>query len=159
MSNRLDVHIRWMIQKDRREVLEIENACFEFPRTLNDLETVLRDPHVIGLVAELGDAVVGYVVYKLYQSRLYLMNLAVSPYYQRREIGRQLVEKLIGKLGDKRQRITLEVRETNLAAQLLFQSCGFRAVNVLRSFYEDTPEDAYVMQYKRGRPFLKTPPG
>ena len=44
--------------------------------------------------------------------------------------------------------MTLEVRETNLAAQLFFRSLGFRAVNVLRNYYDDTPEDAYVMQYR-----------
>jgi ribosomal-protein-alanine N-acetyltransferase len=40
------------------------------------------------------------------------------------------------------------VRETNLSAQLFFRSLGFRAVSVLRDFYEDTTEDAYLMQYR-----------
>ena len=60
-----------------------------------------------------------------------------------------MAAKLIGKLSSQRRsRITLEVRETNLAAQLFFRSAGFRAVSVLRAFYEDTPEDAYLMQYR-----------
>ncbi len=60
-----------------------------------------------------------------------------------------MVAKLIGKLSrQRRTRITLEVRETNLAAQLFFRTQGFRAVNVLRNYYEDTPEDAYLMQYR-----------
>ena len=42
----------------------------------------------------------------------------------------------------------LEVRETNLPAQLFFRAHGFRAVSVLRDFYEDTAEDAYLMQYR-----------
>ena len=42
----------------------------------------------------------------------------------------------------------LEVRETNLPAQLFFRQLGFRAVSVLRDFYEDTTEDAYLMQYR-----------
>jgi len=42
----------------------------------------------------------------------------------------------------------LEIRETNLSAQLFFRALGFRAVSVLRDFYEDTPEDAYLMQYR-----------
>jgi ribosomal-protein-alanine N-acetyltransferase len=63
-------------------------------------------------------------------------------------IGRQMAEKLMGKLSSQhRTAITLEVRETNLPAQLFFRSLGFRATNVLRSYYEDSPEDAYVMQY------------
>ena len=59
-----------------------------------------------------------------------------------------MVHKLISKLSSqRRRRITLEVRETNLSAQLFFKTCGFRATAVLRSYYEDSPEDAYIMQY------------
>ena len=66
-----------------------------------------------------------------------------------RIVGRQMMAKLMGKLSQQRRsRLLLEVRETNLDAQLFFRSLGFRAVSVLRGFYEDTPEDAYVMQYR-----------
>jgi ribosomal-protein-alanine N-acetyltransferase len=60
-----------------------------------------------------------------------------------------MIAKLIGKLSSQRRsRITLEVRETNLPAQLFFRTVGFRAVSVLRQYYADTPEDAYLMQYR-----------
>jgi ribosomal-protein-alanine N-acetyltransferase len=60
-----------------------------------------------------------------------------------------MVKKLISKLShDRRSRIQLEIRETNLPAQLFFRTLGFRATSVLRQFYEDTPEDAYLMQYR-----------
>ena len=59
-----------------------------------------------------------------------------------------MVDKLVGKLSSQRRTdITLEVRETNLSAQVFFRDGGFRATNVLRDFYDDSPEDAYVMQY------------
>ena len=59
-----------------------------------------------------------------------------------------MVAKLISKLSShRRTRITLEVRETNLAAQLFFRKQGFRAVRVLRAYYEDSGEDAFLMQY------------
>jgi ribosomal-protein-alanine N-acetyltransferase len=62
-----------------------------------------------------------------------------------------MVAKLISKLSShRRTRITLEVRETNLAAQLFFRTQGFRAVRVLRSYYEDSGEDAFLMQYHLG---------
>jgi len=49
-----------------------------------------------------------------------------------------------------RDYMLLEVRETNLPAQLFFRSQGFRATEVLREHYEDTREDAYLMQYRYG---------
>ena len=59
-----------------------------------------------------------------------------------------MVQKLIGKLSPQRRtKILLEVRETNLAAQLFFRNVGFRATSVLRDFYDDTTEDAYLMSY------------
>jgi ribosomal-protein-alanine N-acetyltransferase len=66
-------------------------------------------------------------------------------------IGTQMMSKLVGKLSpERRARIALEVRETNLAAQLFFRSLGFRAVSVLKDFYQDSTEDAYLMQYCLG---------
>lgn len=43
---------------------------------------------------------------------------------------------------------TSEIRETNLAGQLFLRSQGFRAVSVLRDYYDDITEDAYVMLYR-----------
>jgi len=76
------------------------------------------------------------------------LNFAVASDVRRRGIGRQMIDKLIGKLSSQRRtRISLEVRETNLAAQVFFRSSRFKATNVLHEFYDDSPEDAYVMQY------------
>ena len=59
-----------------------------------------------------------------------------------------MIEKLIGKLSSQRRtRISLEVRETNLPAQVFFRRGGFLATSVLHDFYDDSPEDAYLMQY------------
>ena len=42
-----------------------------------------------------------------------------------------MVDKLLENLHERRNRIMLEVRETNLEAQLFFKSIGFRAISVL----------------------------
>jgi ribosomal-protein-alanine N-acetyltransferase len=73
----------------------------------------------------------------------------VHPDWRRQNVGSQMVAKLISKLSShRRTRITLEVRETNLAAQVFFGKQGFRAVRVLRGFYDDSGEDAYLMEYR-----------
>jgi ribosomal-protein-alanine N-acetyltransferase len=73
----------------------------------------------------------------------------VSNDFKRRGVGSQMLAKLTGKLSPQRRtRIVLEVRETNLSAQLFFRENGFRAVSVLKNFYADSPEDAYLMQYR-----------
>lgn len=142
------VHIRWMIRRDMREVLLIEGNSFEFPWTEEDFIRCLRQRNCIGMVAEHGDRVIGFMIYELHKNRLHILNFAVADDHRRVGIGNQMLEKLIGKLSSQRRtRITLEVRETNLAAQLFFKDKGFLAVSVLRDYYDDSPEDAYVMQY------------
>jgi ribosomal-protein-alanine N-acetyltransferase len=145
----LRVHIRWMIRRDMPEVLEIEGEGFEFPWSEDDFIRCLRQRNCIGMVAERDDRVAGFMIYELHKLRLHVLNFAVAREFRRRGVGRQMVAKLVSKLSrERRTRILLEVRETNLAAQLFFRQCDFRAVSVLRDFYEDTTEDAYLMQYR-----------
>src|SRR5262245_13504685 len=142
------VHIRWMIRRDMPEVLEIEKQAFEFPWSEEDFIRCLRQRNCIGMVAELEERVVGFMIYELHKTRLHVLNFAVSREMRRRCIGNSMIQKLVSKLShQRRNRILLEVRETNLPAQLFFRNAGFRAVSVLKDFYEDTTEDAYLMQY------------
>jgi [ribosomal protein S18]-alanine N-acetyltransferase len=145
----LPVHIRWMIRRDMPEVLAIEQECFEFPWCEEDFIRCLRQRNCIGMVAEASERILGFMVYELQKHRLHILNFAVHDRFRRRSVGTQMGTKLITKLShDRRSRIMLEIRETNLPAQLFFRNLGFRAVSVLRKFYEDTPEDAYLMQYR-----------
>jgi [ribosomal protein S18]-alanine N-acetyltransferase len=148
-KSQLAVHIRWMIRRDMPEVLAIEQQCFEFPWFEEDFVRCLRQRNCIGMVAEHNERIIGFMIYELHKNRLHILNFAVHEQHRRRGIGSQMARKLIGKLSqERRSRVMLEIRETNLAAQLFFRTLGFRAVSVLRHFYEDTPEDAYLMQYR-----------
>ena len=143
------VHIRWMIRRDMPEVLAIERENFEFPWLEAAFVRCLRQRNCIGMVAEHEDRVVGFMIYELQKTRIHVLNFAVPDDFQRRGVGSQMIAKLIAKLSSQRRsRVVLEVRETNLAAQLFFRENGFRAISVLRSYYADTPEDAYLMQYR-----------
>jgi ribosomal-protein-alanine N-acetyltransferase len=142
------VHIRWMIRRDMERVLDIEQGSFEFPWSEDEFVRCLRQRNCIGMVAEQGDRVLGFMIYELHKTRLHILNFAVDQSRRRQGVGVQMVQKLVSKLSSQRRtRLSLEVRETNLAAQLFFQKAGFRATAVLRSFYDDSPEDAYLMQY------------
>ena len=142
------VHIRWMIRRDMPEVLAIEHAGFEFPWSEEEFLRVLRQRNCIGMVAELGERVVGFMIYELHKSKLQILDFAVHPEYRRQGVAAQMVEKLVGKLSShRRTRIVLHVRESNLAAQVFFRAQAFRATEVVREHYQDTAEDAYLMNY------------
>lgn len=147
-KNGLGIHVRWMIRRDMPEVIGIEREAFEFPWSEEDFTRCLRQRNCIGMVAELADSVVAFMIYELHRSRLHMLNFAVMRTHRRLGIGSQMLEKLVGKLTpERRGRIVLEVRETNLPAQLFFRSLGFRATSVLKDFYQDSTEDAYFMEY------------
>lgn len=143
------IHIRWMIRRDMDDVLRIENESFESPWGEDDFIRCLRNRNVIGMVADVGEQVAGFNIYELHRNRLHVLNFAVDPAFRRRGVGAAMVSKLVSKLSlQRRNRIMLEVRETNLDAQLFFRGLGFRAVSLLRDFYADSTEDAYLMQYR-----------
>lgn len=148
MQTTLDFQVRWMIRRDMPEILDIEKRSFEFAWTEEDFLCCLRQRNCIGMVAERQERIIGFMVYELLKSQIHVLNFAVAPWSRHQGVGRQMIEKLIHKLSQqRRQKIVLEVRETNLAAQLFFKRQGLRGGRVLHGHYEDTSEDAYVMTY------------
>lgn len=149
MTQEKSAHVRWMIRRDMKEVLEIEAASFDECWEENDFLNVLRQPHVIGMSLELDEKVVGYIIYELHKKHLSIMNLAISPEHRRRKFGTQLVSKIKNKLAtDARHAVFLKLRESNLVAQLFFKSQGFKAYKVMNDYYENNGEAAYCFQYK-----------
>lgn len=145
------VHIRWMIRRDMPDVLRTEHQSFEYAWTEDDFLRCLRQRNCIGMVAEHNDRIVGFMIYELHKNRLHVLNFAVAPSYRRSGIGAQMVGKLIGKLSShRRTKITLAVRERNLPAQVFFRTQDFRALRVLRNYYEDSGEDAFLMEFRVG---------
>jgi len=142
------VHIRWMIRRDMPEVLSAESENAPFSWTEEDFLRCLRQRNCIGMVAEHGERIVGYMIYELHKHKLHILNFGVHPRWRRQGIGSLMIAKLFSKLSTHRRTcITLEVRESNLDAQLFFRKQGFLGIKVLRGFFEDTGEDAYLMRY------------
>jgi ribosomal-protein-alanine N-acetyltransferase len=77
-----------------------------------------------------------------------LFNIAVDPAYQRRGLGRALLEHVIDEV-EKRGVVTLwlEVRASNVAAIALYESLGFNEATIRRNYYPtaDGREDAIIM--------------
>ena len=133
-------------EADLDDVLVVEQAVFTdpWPRTFF-LDEIGHDRSLAVVVRERG-ILAGYLLAWRLDGEMHLGNLAVTPAFQRRGIGRYLLEWLIAqaKAGGQ-ERITLEVRASNFAAQELYRRFGFRAVALRRGYYQDTGEDALVM--------------
>lgn len=143
------VNLRWMAVKDTPAVLAIDAACFP-GRAWDEYQLLkfARDHDSIVMVAEdRRGQVVGYMVYVLARREIRLVRLAVHPHARRSGVGLAMIAKLLGKLDpDHRHRLTIHVRESNLAACAFYRSAGIRAVTVLPGHYGD--EDGYLFEYR-----------
>jgi len=148
----IPIQVRWMVRRDFAQVLAIEQACFEFPWTEEEFLQCLHQPNCLGMVAEYEGRVVGFVIYETPKNRIFVTNIATDPEFQRHGVARQMIQKLVTKMiYQQRQKIAIEIRETNLPALLCFRALGFRTALIRKNFYDNQSEDAYVLQYRLGR--------
>ena len=77
-----------------------------------------------------------------------LLNIAVEEEYSRMGIADELMLQLI-KVAKMQQtyRMLLEVRESNTAAQRLYQKHGFRKLGERKDYYSNPKENAFIMEH------------
>lgn len=145
------MNIRWALRRDISSIISIEQKQFDIPWAEEDFVSHLREKDTIGLVVEINDIIVGYVVYELKPQYYEILNLAVHPEYLRQTIGTQLIDKLKGKMSiNSRKRIIMHLSDANLGGHLFLQKCGFTAT-VLRNYYSDYKTDGYKFTYRLGQ--------
>jgi len=135
-------------------VMAIERQCFSAPWGLESLIRTITGGNAVTLVAlrdgkpsgyasalMLGPVGPGYV-----PPEAEVLKVAVLPELREQGIGRELAKALIKTLRDKGLvKLHLEVRESNRAARVLYETCGFRHSGRRRDYYSDPREDAILM--------------
>lgn len=137
------VHIRWLIRRDIPEILTIDVASFGQPWTEDEFLKLLRERNIIGMVAERGEKIVGFMIYELKPRGINVLRFAVQREMRRQGVGVQMVLKLLRKLSGRRSLVGITVRENNMAAQLWLRACGWRAIRVDHKAFVDPSEDGY----------------
>lgn len=136
------IGVRWAKRPDMPDILRIENSLrgqCEPAWNEDAILAFLRRRECIGMVAEVGGKVVGWMVYELMPYRFRLHRLAVfASFRDLLDAEDALVERLIAKLkAHSRGRIDVVVHERDTAALALYRSHGFRADRLLRDWYAD----------------------
>ncbi len=92
------------------------------------------------------EGVVAFANYWLMHDEVHILNLATAPDVQRRGHGATLLGHVIAfALRHRARCLVLEVRQSNLPAQSLYQKFGFRPVGIRPHYYVENQEDAVVM--------------
>lgn len=151
------ITISRMSEHDLLEVVEIEEATglsrwgwsayyAEMQGVNGELMLIARSTS--GVERE---GVAGYIVARESAGELHINNVAVRDQYRRQGIGNALLGQVI-KMARQRGATCafLEVRKGNLAAQALYEKCGFRSIAVRSNYYSEPREDAVVMTLNIG---------
>ena len=150
--------IRKMDPPDLPAVLAIEEACFQSPWGRDGFLAALERSDIAAYVYCPAGRVLAYFLVEFEGSEARLINLAVHRDQRRRGTATECLrhaERLARRR--KAQRISLEVEESNLPAQLLYRKAGYRATRILRNFYPDTNEDGYRMVRALSEPARAAP--
>ncbi len=144
-----DLNIRWLISRDLPEVVEIERAAWQESWTRNDFLSAMKRRNVITMIAERHDRIVGYIVYAIERSSLYILNVTVAPEERGTGVGTKLVEKLKGKLSQQRRKLAvIDVSRNNAKGIEFLENAGFRREatkgHMLRMVFGILPEDLRI---------------
>lgn len=132
-NDRAIVHIRWLIRRDLPDVLDIDSRSFFDVWEEEDFVRFMRQRNAIGMVAEFGERIVGFMVYELQKNRLDLIRMAVHPHWRKLDIGTQMVDKLVSKLSThRRDRIRADVPDDMYMAHAFLKRMGFEAHAIQR---------------------------
>jgi ribosomal-protein-alanine N-acetyltransferase len=140
--------IRKMSYNDLPQVHAIEKKCFSTPWSINAFKYEITYRHAILKVAVLNNQIIGYVCLRTILDVTHVSNLAVLPEFRRRGIGSMLLQDALQELkhsGIETNLVTLEVRESNIAAIRLYEKFGFKIIGRRIGYYQKPPEDAIIM--------------
>lgn len=112
------------------------------------LESEIKNPFSQYIIAKINKEIVGFAGVIDTVDQLEITNIVVRKDFRKKGIGNELLTELI-KLAKEngKEKITLEVNNTNLAAIKLYEKNGFKNVGFRKKYYNNT-YDANIMTLK-----------
>jgi ribosomal-protein-alanine N-acetyltransferase len=112
---------------------------------LFEVELINPAAHVRGVFVN--ETLIGYLIAHVVMDEAHIVSFGIDINYRRKGYGRLLLNDLLRVARIENIRvITLQVRDSNEAAQYLYRSVGFRSVGVRKHYYSDNSEDAVTMR-------------
>ena len=140
------ITIREMDKNSPHEYAAIDMECFSLPWSEKSFEDEYSNDISIYFSAFCDGKCIGYAGFWNVSGEGDITNIAVMRDYRRLGVGSMLLEAVIErakKLG--LSILTLEVRQSNIAAQGLYRKYGFEEIGVRKRYYSDNNEDAVIM--------------
>lgn len=139
--------VRPMQTSDLERIMEIEQASFPTPWSPYAFTSELTEnEYARYFCLELDERVVGYMGLWFILEEGHITNVAIAPDYRGKRLGEILMQTVMERMAKEgMERMTLEVRASNLRAQSLYRRLGFEKAGVRKGYYSDNQEDALIM--------------
>jgi len=157
MTQPLFSYLRLMEDSDLCWVLSTEERAYQFPWSQQGFENSLEQGLNYIMCSDTHHAL-GYICVLTVLDEAHILNFCVSPSVQKKGVGKAALIQLKDKLKDSGFKIVfLEVRESNQAAQRLYECSQFRVDGKRHGYYksiewnerlfcqEEVKEDAVLM--------------
>lgn len=142
----MNIEITRMTMNDVDAVTMIDHACFAVPWSRNSFVDEMNNKLAVYFIARADGKSVGYCGFWNVSGEGDIMNIAVLPEYRRQGIASCMMKEMIRyALSLGLSLLTLEVRESNQAAQKLYDSYGFCKIGIRKQYYSDNRENAWIM--------------
>lgn len=144
MNNAL---VRPMRLEDLDAIMEIERVSFPTPWSMHSFGVELKDNEYARYFCLVVDGQIrGYMGLWFILDEGHITNVAIEPSQRGKRYGELLMRSVMEEMREQgMERMTLEVRVSNHAAQRLYQRLGFASAGVRKGYYADTQEDAIIM--------------
>jgi ribosomal-protein-alanine N-acetyltransferase len=132
---------------DLDAIAAIERRAFSDPWSRASFGSMLGEAAVCFLVAMVDDQLAGYIVAWFIGGDGEVGNVAVDERFRGQGIGDRLLEAALAEGRRRRvESVYLEVRESNAAAQRMYDRRGFSRVGRRRRYYRRPEEDALILR-------------
>ncbi len=140
------IEIRRMTIDDIKKVAQIEKDNFSIPWSEQAFADSLKLPESLFVVAENDGTIIGYCGMYISFKTASITNIAVDVDYRRKNVASMILNEHFKIAKEKGVTdVTLEVRQSNVAAISLYEKNGFKEMGIRKNFYDRPKEDALIM--------------
>ncbi len=133
-------------ETDAKELAVLDEKCFSSPWSEASFLNEAKNPLAQYVIARIDDKIVGYAGFWAVTNEGQITNIAVLKEYRRQKIAHKMLKELINIAKTKDLKVlSLEVRESNLAAINLYSQFNFKKVGLRKNYYKNPIENALLM--------------
>ena len=140
------INFRLLTEADLPVIVAIEATAFYDAWNESMLRNELSNELTTYLVMESEGKIIGYAGFWLVAGEAQVTRVALLEELRGLGLGTRLTAALVNKAWELgAEAVTLEVRESNVAAQRAYLTCGFASEGIRPNYYEDNHENAVIM--------------